>query len=243
MKDESSIDKLVTSTLIAITKAGDYLLTVENGLSSACDSGIARIKMAFGDSGTGDSLMKSTEKRYRSDLSRSFRYSSVILLYTIFESRSRLFMEDYQARHGAVKKSKNGTYVTKLRNMMENHGRKIIVSRSKLWDRLEDLNVIRNCIAHAGGLLRHCDRSDDVRKITISDKFLMIDDDGYIQLDLEYSFQLYEWIYAYFTLAFSAAGYSIAMPEYTDYEKIITPDDERIDLEVVVDSYYSKMGI
>lgn len=243
MKDESSIDKLVTSTLIAITKAGDYLLTVENGLSSACDTGLARIKMTFGDLGAGDSLIKSTEERYRSDLTRSFRYSSVILLYTIFESRSRLFIEDYQDRHGAVKKNKDGTYVTKLRNMMENHSRKIIVSRSKIWDRLEDLNVIRNCIAHAGGLLRHCDRSDDVRKIAISDKLLMIDGEGYIQLEFEYSFQLYEWIYAYFTLAFSAAGYSIAMPEYTEYKKIITPEDERIDLEVVMDSYYSKMGI
>lgn len=243
MKNDSSMVKLVTSTLIAITKAGDYLLTVENGLSSACDSGLARIKMKFGDSGSGDSLMKSTEERYRSDLSRSFRYSSVVLLYTIFESRSRLFIEDYQARHGAIKKSKDGTYVTKLRNMMENHSRQIIVSRSKIWDRLEDLNVVRNCIAHAGGLLRHCDRSDDVRRIATYNNFLMIDEDGYIQLDFEYSFQLYEWIYAYFTLTFSAAGYSIDMPEYTEREKIITPDDERIDLEAVMNSYYSKMGI
>jgi hypothetical protein len=213
MPNHDSTDGLVTSTLVTMAKIGEYLLTIEEGLQTAYQSGLAQIAQVFGDSAAGSPLVEATRERYESDLARAFRYSAIILLYTTFESRSRLFMEDYEARYGVGPKGKNGTYVTKLRYWMESHSRPISISRPKIWQRLEDVNVIRNSIAHSGGLFRHSARQADLLRIIATDDYLHINKDGYLEVAAEYPFRVSEWVTLCFNLAFSAAGYPVDVRE------------------------------
>jgi hypothetical protein len=243
MPNHDSTDGLVTSTLVTTAKIGDYLLTIEESLHTACQSGLAQIVQVLGDSAAGSSLAEATRERYESDLARAFRYSAIVLLYTTFESRSRLFMEDYEARYGVAPKRKNGTYVTKLRYSMQSHSRPISISRPKIWERLEEVNVIRNSIAHFGGLFRHSKRQADLLRITATDDHLHINKDGYLEVAPEYSFRVSEWITLYFNLAFSAAGYSIDVREKaaTAFAKSVKGFEDEIAKRM--GEYYGSQGI
>ena len=232
MSDHDSTDELVISTLVTTAKIGDYLLTVEEALQNACQSGLAQIERVFGDSAAGSSLTEATRERYESDLARAFRYSAIVLLYTTFESRSRLFMENYESRYGKAPKGKDGTYVTKLRYSMERHPRPVSVIRPKIWERLEDVTVVRNSIAHCGGLFRCSYRQTDLLRITGTDDHVQINENGYLEVASEYVFRVCEWVTLYFNLAFSAAGYCAKSSEGFDDE-----------IARRMDEYYRSQGI
>ena len=239
MQKEHSTDELVTTTLVTFANVGDYLLTIEQSLLTTCNDGLTRIRASLGDSSIGKSLAVATQKRYLEGHSRAFRYSAIILIFTTFESRIALFKEDYEKRYGQGPKLKSPpSFVDGIFAYMDGHSRPIKLSRPKIWDRLREFNVVRNCIAHGGGLHRLVRKGDNVLEIARSSPHLGIGDDGYLVIDEAYAFVTCELSTVFFNLVFDAAGYSIDMPEIPT-SSIEVGDD----FSKAIDEYYSRQGL
>lgn len=239
MSKNTSTTELVTTTLVTLANVGDYLLTIEQSLVTACNAGLARIEATLGDSPVGESLAAATKKRYLEGHSRAFRYSSIILIFTTFESRTALFLEDYEKRYGGGPKLKSPpSFVDAILAYMDGHRRPIKLSRPKVWDRLREFNVVRNCIAHGGGLHRLIRKGNNVPEIAKSSKHLMIGEDGYLMIDDAYAFESCELITTFFNLVFNAAFYSIDTPEFP----LIAGEDADY-FNRKLDEYYTRQGL
>jgi hypothetical protein len=93
MPHSNSTDGLVTSTLVAITKIGDYLATIEEGSATAKEDGLAQINEIFGKSLTAETFSQAIRTRFDNDLARAFRYSAVIPLYTTFSNLAAAYLK------------------------------------------------------------------------------------------------------------------------------------------------------
>lgn len=152
-------------------------------------------------------------------------------------------MEDYELRYGGAPEKEHGTYVTKLRYSMEFHSRPISIERPRIWERLQNVNAIRNTIAHSGGLFRHSRRQAGLLRIIKTDDYLQIDEQGYLVIAPEYVFRVCEWITVYFNLLLSAAGYSMNIPEQA--ATALAKSFEGFENEIArgMDNYYRDRGI
>lgn len=235
-----STDEFVTTTLVTLANMGDYLITVEQSLITVCDRGLAQIEGTLGDSAIGKSFAAATKRRYLEGHSRAFRYSSIILIFTTFESRIVLFMEDYEKRYGDGPKIKSpSSFVDGILSYMNRHPRPIRLSRPKIWDRLRDFNVVRNCIAHGGGLHRLIRKGDSVPEIAKSSQHLEVGEDGYLMIDDVYALEACELITIFFNMVFNAACYSIDIP--SEMPAIILGDSDEFHKKI--DEYYSSQGL
>ncbi len=230
---------------MAISKIGDYLLTIEEGLAIVKEEGLAQINRVFGQSVAAEQLSQTHKRRFENDLSRAFRYSAVILLYTAFESRSRLFQEEYEARHGKAPTcpDKRCSLVKNLQYSMEHHAQPVLIDHPKIWDRLEDISAVRNSIAHSAGLFRHSTRKSDLKRLAASSEDIDFDSDGYLVIGPAFPARVCDIIYTFFSILFTTAGFRLDIPEKLSTSLSAQFQGFENEINAKINEYYAKKSI
>jgi len=223
--EQISKDALVVSTMVSLAKAGDFLQTVEWNLDGLKRSGAERFVQSFGGGGqlksrNARSILKSHLKRFEIDMSQMLRFSVVVAVYTLFESRVRSFIDDFNRTCPGKpnfdkfeKTNGHNGFVLIFRRWLEEKPNSVTIKYPRIWSRLDDFRHIRNCIAHANGELSLVkDKNKQKLKDAIRRSRNVRFEGSTLALETKYPFQVLERVDVFFQLLFSEAGYRIDCP-------------------------------
>lgn len=220
------IDKntFVTETMLMLAKFGDYLGAVESSMESLKMSGLNDVLRAFSQNGRLKSkeakkLFSAHSKRFDRDMGRFGRYSAASTLYSIFEVRSRAFMEDFKNTYPGKPESKKflakshvGGFVGAFQSWLETPPAAVHFPKQRMWILLRDFQLIRNCIVHGHG---DCNLVKDPQRISEAirrTRKACLNTDGILILEREFVFEVCERIYTFFRLLFHSSGYGLSLP-------------------------------
>ncbi len=151
---------------------------------------------------------------FREELPMRVRYGFILLLYSVFETRSRALCLEIQRRTPELRlrladlrgsRSIQGVFIflRKLANISipEQHS-------------LDQLRIIRNCIAHVNGCVDDDDSPKRVRKVVRESKGAHVDRNGYIMLKATYCSEQLRIVQKFFECSFTelrfGAGYGFS---------------------------------
>ena len=216
-------DALITSTMVALAKTGDFLHTVEWSLENIKRSGAEDFVRTFGQDGrlkskVARSVLKSHLKRFETDMARMLRYSVVVSLYTLFESRARHVADDFGNLYPEkpcfkqFKRNLKRGFVRNLQCWLESKPRLINLKHPRIWDRLDDFRIIRNCIAHANGELSLTSDQETLKNAVRRTRNVQLDNSNALVLEIAFAFEMLERLTTFFRLLFREAGYGMECP-------------------------------
>ena len=185
-------------------------------------------------------------------MSRFCRYSAITTLYSLFEVRARLFAADFVkayphkpdfTKFSQMKENKNQGFVRIFQRWLEEDSMPVKLGHSRLWNQLQDLSTIRNCITHDHGdatLVLNPRRTKDVVRRTRKIRF---DDEGILMIEAEFALSVCDHLHHFFKLLFRAAGYGMWMPpgyfprmqeQFAGFEKEIVGGIAEYDLKQTI---------
>jgi hypothetical protein len=216
-------DSFVTETMVNLAGFGDFLLTAESNLQQCKESGFRAIARLYGPGGNIKSreakcFLTAHRKRYDRDMARVLRYTAVMGLYILLETTARKFIADFGHIYPDKRRfcqGKHQGFVASFRQWLETPPNAIQLARPRIWSLLDDLGVIRNCIAHVNGDLTLETRPTQIERCTKTvrrTRKVRFDARGRLVLDAEFAFEVLERIEAFFRLLFREAGYRLAVP-------------------------------
>ncbi len=149
----------MTETMVNLSGFGDFLLTAESNLQQHNESGLRTLARFYGPSGNIKSreatrFLTAHRKRYDRDMARVLRYTAVMGLYILLETTARKFIADLDRTYPGKRPFRQGKrlgFVASFRQWLETPPTPIRLARPRIWSLLDDLRVIRNCIAHLNG--------------------------------------------------------------------------------------------
>lgn len=251
-------DAFITTTMVSFAKLGHYLNTMEWSLEELKRSGVEQIVRSFGIDGRLESdgarqLLKSHLETFDKDMTRSFRYSVVVSLYTLCESRARQFMGDFDKTYPGKpdfrdfaneKKNKKNGFIVNFRSWLEAAPTAVILEHPRIWDRLDDFRIVRNCIAHANGdLSLPRDQKKLKEAVESSRGGAKIDSFGTLVLEASYAAEFVGLLSSFFCLLFSAVGYGMeTSPGYAETMNRGFAEFEN-DMAVAKEAYYKRQPL
>lgn len=150
------------------------------------------------------------EDFFERDLVPTMRYSFVVFIHIVFETRLRAFCAAMQRerrlplslsdiRGSAIEQAR--TYLSKLVG--------VTVGEYPEWSRLRSLQVVRDCIVHSYGYLgSDDDRSKHLRQLATDDIGLSISDDDRLLLSKSFCDQHVTHLSSLFQRLFAFAGWT-----------------------------------
>lgn len=209
-------DAFVTETTLLLVNFGDYLHTAEFSLERLKRSGMEQFVRSFGHGRHAKKTLNAHRKRFEKDMARFCRYSALTSLYSIFEVRSRLFIEDFDKTYPGKPKfenfQKNKGFVLRFRHWLETSPNPIVLQQPRLWDLLTDFQSIRNCITHDHGNRSLAKDKDKISATVRRTRKIQFDAHNTLVVDIKFPFEVCERIHAFFRQLFRASGYGIAFP-------------------------------
>lgn len=181
----------------------DYLAEMESKFdfdSGPLNQGMAAEikKSPVPDSSHDDIYDNYSDQFYRIDyiFRYIFRYSAVVAVYSLLESSMAILCL-------AIKRSKNyevevndmrGNGIEQARLYLEKvHGVKF-PENTHVWNEIQKLNRIRNCIVHAEGNIQRTKSPSKIRNIVEQTKGLSLEHEDYIRIDKQYVQDAAGWI-------------------------------------------------
>lgn len=147
------------------------------------------------------------EDRYEHDFPSKTRYSFVVLLHIVLEDRLRATCNEIQKRRNLpiTEKDLKGAPLERVSIFLKKIAG-IDYNDQAGWQKLKDLQMIRDCIVHTNGKI---DESRDKKRIyDLSKKNIGISsEDGSLAVDKSYCICALEAISAYFTGLLDCAGF------------------------------------
>lgn len=150
------------------------------------------------------------EDLFEQDLAPAMRYSFVVLMHTVFETRLRAFCSDMQSerrisislrdlRGSSIEQAR--TYLTKLV--------KLQVADFPDWQHLRTLQKVRDCIVHAFGYVAELskEKEEGIRELASQSIGLTIDDYGRLALTKRFCDEHLSCLATFFHSIFRVAGW------------------------------------
>lgn len=148
------------------------------------------------------------EDLFEQDLAPAMRYSFVVLMHTVFETRLRAFCSDMQSerripiplrdvRGSPIEQAR--TYLTKLATLQ--------VADVPEWQHLRTLQKVRDCIVHAFGYVADSRDEKEIRELASQSIGLTIDDYGRLALTKRFCDEHLSCLARFFHSLFRVAGW------------------------------------
>lgn len=206
------IDWFRSDTMWLIEKLGLYLDSMEAAIAASRMDDRKRIDRLQINS--QDDFDDRQEELYRhqllfeKDFPSKLRYSFLVMLYIIFESRSKSLCKELNKRKIVEGKSyeKKGdeSFTKALRRFFEAEPSKLTFIKTKVWTELSDFNGIRSCVVHGNGDVNTWNQRPRVMQIIKKNKAngLSLNEDGFIQIDVIYCRHILDVVKQFFHTVF-----------------------------------------
>ncbi len=135
------------------------------------------------------------------------RYTHLIFTFTIFERRARALcsvVRDCDPEISFDLKDLSGSFFEKLRLFCEKAA-KLALPDPALWESIQKLQKVRDCIIHCGGCIRESRDADYIRKLISGGLGLHENSWGYLQVDSAYCEDTQNVVYEFLDALFSIA--------------------------------------
>jgi hypothetical protein len=150
------------------------------------------------------------DQLFKEDLMPAMRYSFVVLMHTVFETRLRAFCKDMEKdrkipipladlRGSAIEQAR--TYLTRLAGLS--------TGDFPEWQQLRTLQKIRDCIVHGYGFVSESRDPEELRRLATQNIGIEIDDNGRLALTKAFCDQSLSHLDTFFERLFCLARWII----------------------------------
>lgn len=149
----------------------------------------------------------SFEERYERDFPSKIRYSFIVILHIVLEDRLRATCNEIHNRRDLPIKEKDlkGAPLERVSTFLKKIAA-IDYNNQSVWQKLKDLQMIRDCIVHTNGKIE--ESRDKNRLYDLCKKEIGISsEDGSLVVDNSYCTRTLEAIAAYFSGLLDCAGF------------------------------------
>ena len=141
------------------------------------------------------------------------RYSFVVQLYTVLESRAKALCDELNQRNPTltlqVNDLRGGRHLDGIRIFLT----KVYPVQITHWQEIEKLQTIRNCIAHANGFVTEVQgKREHLQEITRSGCGVSIGSDEHLVIERKYCEAALASVRGFFTEVFESCGFGSAYP-------------------------------
>jgi len=156
------------------------------------------------------------EERYEKDFPGKIRYSFIVLLQIIIETRLRAACDEIFKRRELqlTESDMRGGAIDRARLFLERVAN-VSVADSQLWQELTDLQKIRDCIVHTNGFLAASRDGKRLREIAKCKVGISLDPSGSLAIDQEYCRTAVGSARRFFKELFGSAGFGPIDPVIT----------------------------
>mgnify|MGYP001577701056 CR=1 FL=1 len=153
------------------------------------------------------------ENQIEKDFPNKARYSFVVLLQIIIESRTRGVCNSIADRRSFSLKEKDlkGASLERLKTYLEKVAQ-VRLPDEKTLQEVNDIQKVRNCIVHAGGELELSKDKARLIQLVKESNGISVDEDGYLLVSLEYYSRAIQSASELFEQIFEAAGFGPMWP-------------------------------
>jgi len=148
------------------------------------------------------------EDLFEQDLAPAMRYSFVVLMHTVFETRLRAFCADIQRDRG-IRVS-----LADIRGSPIDQARTYLAKLAALgiadfpeWQHLRTVQKVRDCIVHAYGYVAESRTEKEIRQLVSQNIGLTIDDNGRLALTKTFCDEYLSCLARLFHSLFRAVGW------------------------------------
>ena len=155
------------------------------------------------------------EDRYERDFPSKIRYSFVVLLYIVFETRLRAACDEISKRRSLEKKEND------LRGATLEHAKAFLKKVAKLpcadqmvWQWLIDFQKVRDCIVHTNGRVEKSKDKDRLNHLC-NENVGLSSEAGSLMIERHYCTKTLEMTKSYFGHLFDSADFGKSIPVVT----------------------------
>lgn len=155
------------------------------------------------------------EERFKKDFPSKLRYSFVVLLQIIFETRLKAACDEIVKRKGLLLKERDLKGAPLERAKMFLH--KVAYVRLKSdnpWQELNNHQKVRDCIVHANGEIALSRDKSQLEALSRRGVGISINDEGFLDINREYCNRSLEMIRVFFEDLFDSAGFGLSYYRY-----------------------------
>lgn len=167
------------------------------------------------DSYSRESAIDWCNKEYESEYIPKTRYSLVVLLFTILETRMQALCSEIQKREGYDLgwKDITGASIERLAKYLH-HVAHVTDKNDDLWIQLNELVSIRNCIVHANGNISEANERTraHIRSVIARRNDVLLSEDGMLLITTEFLHSTATLIQALFSATFEKARFGPEKP-------------------------------
>ncbi len=211
----------VTKTFLSFVRFGDYLAAVEQNIQYLNESGLNGFRQFVGtfDSAGAKRIVLAHRKRYERDMSTLCRYSSLTALYSLFEVSCRGFEADFRKTHSGKKPLEHFLkqrppigFVHAFRQWLESSPDSVNLPQNRVWNQLQDFQIIRNCIVHGHGDSKLSNNPKRTKAVISRTHKVILNPSGILVIQQEFTFEVMDRISAFFQRLFNVSGYQMQTP-------------------------------
>ena len=147
------------------------------------------------------------EERYERDFPSKIRYSFLVLLYIVFETRLRAACDEITRRGNLDLKEKElkGSPIERARIFLEKVA-KVAVKDQVTWQSIVDFQKVRDCIVHLNGRVENSRDKERIQNLCNKNLGLSIDA-GSLIVGHKYCSKTLETVRQFFDRMFTEAGF------------------------------------
>ena len=214
------LDLRTVDTMHALSALSKYLDVTETQMAAAEQEEMEALKREQPADGDDDDwarwsqLQDYTVSLYEEDLRPAMRYSFVVFLQIVLETRLARFcssiqqerqlpLKESELRGSSLDRAK--TFLVKLAGMP--------LATPPAWNKLRDLQKVRDCIVHANGYVAESRDKKDLEGLAGTGLGMSIDDCGRLAISKDFCVFGLSQVEELFRDLFKAAGWRVLSPE------------------------------
>jgi hypothetical protein len=154
------------------------------------------------------------EDRYERDFPSKIRYSFVVLLYIVLETRLRAACDEITKRRSLEKKESEirGAALERAKAFLKKVA-KLPSGDQMIWEWLIDFQKVRDCIVHTNGRVEKSRDKDRLNHLC-NENVGLSSEAGSLMIERHYCTKTLEMTKSYFEHLFDSAGFGKSLPVY-----------------------------
>lgn len=152
------------------------------------------------------------EDRYEHDFPSKIRYSFLVLLYVVFETRLKAACDEITERRNLALKENElkGSAIERAKLFLEKVA-EITLKDQVPWQDIMDFQKVRDCIVHSNGQIEISRDKKRIKDLCKKDVGLSVDA-GSLIIDYKYCTRTLETVLGFFVQIFTSAGFGPSEP-------------------------------
>jgi hypothetical protein len=152
------------------------------------------------------------EARYEKDFPSKIRYSFVILLYIVFETRLRAACDEISKRRSLELRESDlkGASIERAKAFLKKVA-KLPSGDQMIWQWLSDFQKVRDCIVHTNGRIEESRDKDRLNHLC-NENVGLSSEAGSLMIERHYCTKMLEIAKSYFRHLFDSAGFGKSLP-------------------------------